>query len=388
MPEMLSYYSVLILLSCFALCALSSLVWENARISRQYKKTLLETYLIILLAILAEWGGVMLNGAPSWTIFPHKVVKFLDYSLTPMIPVLFLRQLNAEQKLIRYCRIVLIANTVLQGLSVFTGWTFGVNAENIYVYGPLHFLYIPVYVISIGLGLLAFWNYGKQFRRRNRLSLGMIVALLLLGIGLQEFGSSEMRTFCLTTVLTSILLYLHTLEFRQLTTDAHMLQQEALLQTDALTGLLSRYAYTCDLAKLHEGGKTGEATVFSLDINGLKEANDTLGHAAGDELIRAAAACASRVFAGSGRVYRTGGDEFVVLCRMDRETAEETMRKLQEECAAWHGETVSELSLSAGFAIGAEHPELEIEKLIVLADQNMYAAKEAYYSGSRDRRRR
>ena len=71
MPEMLSYYSVLILLSCFALCALSSLVWENARISRQYKKTLLETYLIILLAILAEWGGVMLNGAPSWTIFPH-----------------------------------------------------------------------------------------------------------------------------------------------------------------------------------------------------------------------------------------------------------------------------------------------------------------------------
>ena len=47
-------------------------------------------------------------------------------------------------------------------------------------------------------------------------------------------------------------------------------------------------------------------------LNGLKKANDTLGHSAGDELICAAANCMKFAFASYGKIYRIGGDEFVV----------------------------------------------------------------------------
>ena len=50
----------------------------------------------------------------------------------------------------------------------------------------------------------------------------------------------------------------------------------------------------------------------TIDINGLKVVNDTLGHAAGDELICGAADCISKTFEKSGTCYRTGGGGGVV----------------------------------------------------------------------------
>ena len=69
---------------------------------------------------------------------------------------------------------------------------------------------------------------------------------------------------------------------------------------------------------LMEGSKSvdidSDDFVFvSLDVNGLKTINDTQGHAAGDELIKAAASCMKKCIGSYGRVYRTGGDEFIAL---------------------------------------------------------------------------
>ena len=49
------------------------------------------------------------------------------------------------------------------------------------------------------------------------------------------------------------------------------------------------------------------------DVNGLKEANDTLGHEAGDELIIGSAECLEKSFEGINTIYRLGGDEFTVI---------------------------------------------------------------------------
>ena len=52
---------------------------------------------------------------------------------------------------------------------------------------------------------------------------------------------------------------------------------------------------------------------ISIDLNGLKRVNDTYGHVAGDELIRAAADCMKNSFNEYGKIYRIGGDEFAVI---------------------------------------------------------------------------
>ena len=48
-----------------------------------------------------------------------------------------------------------------------------------------------------------------------------------------------------------------------------------------------------------------------MDVNRLKIVNDSQGHAAGDELLQGAASCMKKCFDSCGKVYRTGGDEFI-----------------------------------------------------------------------------
>ena len=126
-----------------------------------------------------------------------------------------------------------------------------------------------------------------------------------------------------------------------------------------------------------------------MDINGLKAVNDGLGHEAGDELIRGAAACIVNAF-GTGRsCYRTGGDEFVVLTPMSREEATSVLMALNQETRRWRGEKAKSLSVSAGFALSQDYDGLTSEALVRESDKAMYEAKAAYYRKTgRDRRNR
>ncbi|MCR5528868.1 MAG: GGDEF domain-containing protein [Saccharofermentans sp.] len=83
-----------------------------------------------------------------------------------------------------------------------------------------------------------------------------------------------------------------------------------LAHTDALTGIANRMAFTEYENNIRE--QTAEdILIVQLDINFLKKVNDVYGHVEGDKHIAAAASIISDCFAGSGRVFRTGGDEFV-----------------------------------------------------------------------------
>lgn len=75
--------------------------------------------------------------------------------------------------------------------------------------------------------------------------------------------------------------------------------------TDELTKCLNRRAYDVDMEKLD---LSSEWAYISLDLNGLKQANDSLGHSAGDELICGVANCMKFAFASYGKIYRIGGD--------------------------------------------------------------------------------
>ncbi|MCF0149957.1 MAG: diguanylate cyclase [Firmicutes bacterium] len=82
--------------------------------------------------------------------------------------------------------------------------------------------------------------------------------------------------------------------------------------TDMMTGAGSRVAYIHDLGMLGDG--TLSAGVVYADVNGLKIANDKFGHEAGDRLIKDAFSLMIKYFhEGGDRIYRVGGDEFVII---------------------------------------------------------------------------
>lgn len=86
---------------------------------------------------------------------------------------------------------------------------------------------------------------------------------------------------------------------------------------DDLTGIRNQNAYAeleSQLAREMAEGNAGPFAIVACDVNGLKDVNDTQGHKAGDDYIRAACKLICDTYAHSP-VFRTGGDEFVVVLR-------------------------------------------------------------------------
>lgn len=374
---MMTNYTATVILSGLTLCVLSILVHENARLPAAVKRRFYLTYTLVLLATVSEWLGIILNGMPEWTVGLHRIVKCIDYIITPVVGVCFAWQVSDDNEWKRHhwVIVVLILNALLQIVSIFTGWTFYIDETNHYCHGPLYIVYSIFYCIAIVDVLFSFLVYSRSFKKQNKGSIYSIVVLCCTGIALQELGDGSIRTSCLSLALGSLLLFIHYSELQQQRNDERLLRQKALIETDALTGVFSRYSYIMTLNEYHQQDALPQGlAVFSIDINGLKFANDTQGHAAGDRIICKAAKCLKEVFDQDGNCFRVGGDEFIAIVQIEAE-------HIAEKCKALSAETGNQegWSLSFGYALAEEHPGLSIEELVNVADKMMYANKEAYY---------
>lgn len=150
---------------------------------------------------------------------------------------------------------------------------------------------------------------------------------------------------------------------------------------DKLTGMYNRRAYEDDIALYQEQGIAEDFVFISMDVNGLKQVNDTKGHDAGDELIKGAASCISKTFAKHGKLYRTGGDELVAMIHVSKDKLDELMVKFKGQTEKWHGRKVEELAISIGCVERRDFPKKTMKQIIKIADQRMYEAKAAFYAG-------
>jgi len=146
---------------------------------------------------------------------------------------------------------------------------------------------------------------------------------------------------------------------------------------DGLTGVKSTHAYL-EMEKAVEKQLTdGTLTEFAIvvcDVNGLKQVNDTLGHKAGDELIRRACQMVCDIFAHSP-VYRVGGDEFTVfLTGRDYEHR----RRLMEELHKLSSDHIAtkDAIVSGGMAEFIPGRDTRISDVFKRADEAMYAEKQ------------
>lgn len=149
--------------------------------------------------------------------------------------------------------------------------------------------------------------------------------------------------------------------------------------TDELTGLFNRRAYEEYLA-LHNDAVTEEDFVYvSMDVNGLKVINDTLGHDAGDELISGAAECMKQCFGSYGKVYRMGGDEFAAIIFASENQLDLIANDFEDVVISWKGKIIDSIAVSCGYVRGSEVASKSLHDIAVLADKRMYEAKSAYY---------
>ena len=384
----MTYYTAITILTWVSLAVLCILVSDNDRIEGKDETVFYLTYLLIGFAALAEWTGVKLSGDPGIPTAALRAVKCLDYILTPMATGALVAQMRIRNTGFKILMWLLAANAAFQVIALFTDWMVVIDDNNFYSHGRLYNGYIGLCLVTIVLVIYEFVIFSKAYRRQNRLSLYAVIGIVLIGMWTQELYA-DIRTAYIAITIAAAMLFIHFTEFMQIRSDDEIEMQNRLITTDALTGALSRAAYSEALDELRDPYKMPSGlAVIEMDINGLKEANDNFGHDAGDELIIGAAETIMKVFDGHGKCYRTGGDEFVVIGEMSPNEADYLIDELRKEADMWQGEEAKELGLAVGCAFHRENNALSCEELVKVADYRMYEDKADYYTRSgKDRRR-
>lgn len=141
-------------------------------------------------------------------------------------------------------------------------------------------------------------------------------------------------------------------------------------QVDSLTGLMNRNSFHADMEKFMEENYRSLACIY-MDANGLHEINNHLGHQAGDQMLKAVAE-ALRVSFRQSRIYRIGGDEFVVLCRdQTKESVESGAKKVRA--------VLTDPSYEVSIGIEWRDKDFDLEEMINAAENAMQKDKQSYY---------
>jgi diguanylate cyclase len=154
-------------------------------------------------------------------------------------------------------------------------------------------------------------------------------------------------------------------------------------QTDSLTGLLTRKAFTEQFKTVMEISRKTDrpAVLIYMDIDHFLEVNESYGHQAGDAVIAGVARLARETFGAAAILSRFGGDETAILLPgVEREVAFLTMERLRQAVEAqqtyeYEGKSWDiQVTISAGLAAFAADGRSDYE-LLRKADQALYRAK-------------
>ncbi len=168
-------------------------------------------------------------------------------------------------------------------------------------------------------------------------------------------------------------------------TDAKLHQQTLaqLAVTDTLTGLPNRRWLNEFLpaALARARAERKRVALLFIDLDNFKQVNDRLGHAAGDDLLRAAALCLREAVRSTDHVVRLGGDEFTVLVEHLERDADAELVATQvvnafTQSAGFARWAALDVRCSVGVALYPSHAQ-DPARLLQCADEAMYAAKAA-----------
>lgn len=139
---------------------------------------------------------------------------------------------------------------------------------------------------------------------------------------------------------------------------------------DSLTGLLNRNAYDSDVEQLRSADIGAVVCVYA-DMIGLHEVNNHLGHKQGNRML-CEFADAARAFFGDDRLYRIGGDEFVIISSAHTEAQTRKQLNYMRERLHTHG-----CEISVGVA--SSESTSDLPKIIEQAENEMRREKKEYY---------
>ena len=185
-------------------------------------------------------------------------------------------------------------------------------------------------------------------------------------------------TFCFISCMIGM--YTIRLKLYDVKSKYQMMEQ---LQTDQLTGLMSRNAIIKEIESYYKSENRTSGALFIIDIDHFKKINDTFGHLQGDRVLIEFAQIIRENFRESDYMARLGGDEFLVFAKdIDnietiKEIAERLNQKVRKEITLMENHIY--LTVSTGIVLSKRFTNFE--ELYILADKMLYEVKEKNKNG-------
>jgi len=149
--------------------------------------------------------------------------------------------------------------------------------------------------------------------------------------------------------------------------------------TDGLTGLHNRHFLQAQLRVLHSlAARHGQPyAAVAMDVDGLKQVNDTFGHEMGDLALRGFANTVRKTIRQSDIGVRTGGDEFLVLAPHGGLDEAKVLAERVREAVELQGRAEPHTAVTVSVGVAAWRPGRTAEQVLEAADAMLYAAKRA-----------
>lgn len=324
-------------------------IMTNNNFEKKTNRLFLAAALCVLILIVEEAWEAQLALAPAFE--PLRIpLSALGYLLRPMIPYLLMmmvRQYTKVQAIL--LAVPIVFNTFVSFSALFCGVSFSYSADNEFVRGPLGltpFIVAGIYIIILLVLTMQECKNG-----------GLMEAMIVSAIVLLAFTSTIMESLfhfqfiqnpSIGTSITFYYLFLHSNRNNR----------------DPLTGALTRRRFYLDAEKY----RSTLSAVISLDLNDLKRLNDEYGHLEGDKALAAVAYAIKKYTGPRASLYRTGGDEFMILCyRMNESSVQNMINGIQTDLEK------TKYRCAIGYALYTS--PMKLDHACQLADDMMYEKK-------------
>ncbi len=331
-----------------ALCSLLIINFNSKLFSSNYKIVRNGIYLILLLIIFEDFE---LYFSKLDYYVPYRLLFLvLCNIIKPFVAFYYIKGLTSK-KLSNYVYIPIIINALVYISCFFCNFCIYFTNDNVLHYGILGFVcnftcmfyfillaknliyilkkgFYNIYIFVIYMSIFFAYYLNFTFPNRNNVHILLLVAV----------------------VLYYLFLYID------------------FTKKDALTKLYNRFSFYDDLKK-YDKKITG---IMSIDMNGLKKINDSLGHYEGDKHLIKIANTLEEFSSNSYFFYRIGGDEFACIClNQSKVQIKKIIEKIKNEMEK------KNLSISVGYSIRKTLEDIEL--VYKDADNMMYMDKTNFY---------
>ena len=338
-----NYATVLIII--FLITFLLSNSIFNKKINNLFFFAILSVLVLIIVDSIESWTESL-----SYPTTLRVLMSAIGYTFRPLC-ILNIILITMRGMKIKYWLLYIpaIINAIISFSALFTDIAFSYSDDNKFIRGPLGISAYVVCILYLLLLLASSIYYLKERHIYESIIIFIINFMAVISICFEVIPKLDgLINSTYAVSITFYYLFFHT----QIT------------KRDVLTQAFNRRCFYDDANR----DTTRITGLISFDLNNLKVLNDTMGHAAGDEALTAIARIVRRNIPLGCTLYRTGGDEFAVIClKHDQKTLETTIQKLRSE--------IAKTPYSCAFGLAMIKEGESFDSLCKRADSLMYEDK-------------